>query len=144
LLFDLHIGHPHNHLAYCFGSWPIQITSRTLMETRSFFSHHLGDILPPLFVIYSRHTTSSLHGDTRRLIRPTAPSQHTGNFLLLLLGDTLNKPFRHTGKFFFFYSETTLNESSATHSRNILVLCRYRHRQHMPEFILVLLWLICR
>jgi len=26
LLFDLHIGHPRNHLVYCFGSWPIQIT----------------------------------------------------------------------------------------------------------------------
>jgi len=66
--------------------------TRTLLETHSFFSHHLGDTFLPLFVIYSRHTTSSLHGNTRRLIRPTDPSRHTGIFLLLLLGDTLNKP----------------------------------------------------
>jgi len=32
-----------------------------------------------LSVLYSRHTTSSLHGDTRRLIRHTDPSRHTGN-----------------------------------------------------------------
>jgi len=37
------------------------------METHSFFSHHLGDTLLPLFVVYSRHTTSSSHdlSDTR-------------------------------------------------------------------------------
>jgi len=35
------------------------------LETHSFFSHHLGDTLLSLFVIYSQHTTSSLHGDTR-------------------------------------------------------------------------------
>jgi len=26
LSFDLHIGHPHDHLVCCFGCWPVQIT----------------------------------------------------------------------------------------------------------------------
>jgi len=38
--------------------------SRTLMETHSFFSHHLGDTLLPLFVVCSRHRPSSSNGDT--------------------------------------------------------------------------------
>jgi len=63
--------------------------SRILMETHSFLSCHLGDKVLPLLVICSRHTTSSSHGDTHRLIQPT-PTH--GDFLLLLLGDTLNKP----------------------------------------------------
>jgi len=67
------------------------------LETHSFFSHHLGDTLLPLFVIYSRHTTSSSHGDTRQLIRPTDPSRHTGNFLLfIVIGNTCRNSFLFT------------------------------------------------
>ena len=140
------------------------------LETHSFFSHHLGDTLLSLFVIYSRHTTSSLHGDTRRLIRHTDPSRHTGNCCsffpirhtdpsrhtgnsLFIHGDTRRlirptDPSRHTGNSFALatnafscsLSLTATHASSATHAgigntrRNSLVNC---HRQHMPEFFLV-------
>jgi len=107
------------------------------LETHSFCSHHLGDTLLSLFVIYSRHTTSSLHGDTRRLIRHTDPSRHTGNccsFFPIRHTD----PSRHTGHFLLMLLGDTLDKPSATHSRNSLVYC---HRQHMPEFFLVVVGL---
>jgi len=121
------------------------------LETHSFFSHHLGDTLLPLFVIYSRHTTSSLHGDTRRLIRHTDPSRHTGNccsFFPIRHTD----PSRHTGNHLFFAAWRHTQQAFLTHREFIcigdshpllfivvngdsrLIGNTCRHRQHMPEF----------
>jgi len=131
------------------------------LETHSFFSHHLGDTLLLLFVICSRHTTSSSHGDTRRLIRHTDPSRHTGNFLLLLLlGDLLDKPSRHTGcsstcrsyrRSSLFFAMSFLSTILLLHRR---APSSSRHRRSNRRFfshslssqrqILLLLWLVCR
>jgi len=86
------------------------------LETHSFFSYHLGDTLLPLFVICSRHTTSSLHDLSDTRIPPdsrgtvVAAWRHTQQaflthreILLLLLGDHTQRVFGNTQPEFFIY-----------------------------------------
>jgi len=106
------------------------------LGTHSFFSHHLGDTLLPLFILYSRHTTSSLHGDTRRLIRHTDccslfpirhtdPSRHTGNSSYQIVSATHASSATHAGigntcrnLFFFFYSLAARPTDPSSHWRH--------------------------
>ena len=96
------------------------------LETHSFFSYHLGDTLLPLFVICSRHMTSSSHGlsDTR------IPPDSWG---------TVVAAWRHTQQAFLTHREFICIGDS----RPLLFICvsdsrlignTCRHRQHTPEF----------
>jgi len=86
------------------------------LETHSFFSHHLGDTPLSLFVIYSRHTTSSLHGDTRRLIRHTDPSRHTGNCCCCLETDSTSLPDTQGNCSSSYQFVSATHASSTTHA----------------------------
>ena len=138
------------------------------METHSFFSHHhLGDTLLPLFVICSRHTTSSsvthadwsdprTYSDTQGTFccccletHSTSLWQHTaGTLLFIVIGNTCQNSFLllsccRSGAlsrilaFFFFFF---MQSGALSRILRILLLPVHTH----GALVVQILWLLIR
>jgi len=87
IVIDLCIGHPHNHLVHCFGSWPIQITIPHLWSSHRWTSMCTVKRTPSV-------PCSSMETPSTVAALLLFQGSHSFSFSRLIgARDTLNEPF---------------------------------------------------